>query len=85
MRSKRLELARNRMSDWMRAETNKVPSQTYLVWSSPESDASNLGYLFSDFHIETFLCVQALIVESERPNLYMHITHGPDGSASLGQ
>lgn len=45
------------MSDRIRAEPNKVASQMYLIWSSPESDASNLGYLFGNFHIETFLCV----------------------------
>ncbi len=55
MRSKRLELAGNSMSDWARTEINTNSREMYLVWSSLESDASDLGYLFGNFHIESFL------------------------------
>jgi hypothetical protein len=40
----------------------------YLIWSSLESDASDLGYLFGNFHIESFPCVEALEPESDMTN-----------------
>jgi hypothetical protein len=40
----------------------------YLIWSSLESDASDLGYLFGNSHIESFPCVEALEPESDMTN-----------------
>ena len=57
MRGKRLELVTTSMRE---LNQHKIAGQIYLVWSSLESDASNLGYLCGNFHIEPFLCVQAL-------------------------
>jgi hypothetical protein len=63
----------------------KVAGRQYLVWSSLEGDASKLGYLFCDFHIEPFLCVQALQVDQKRSILHICVTHSTDCGASLGQ
>ena len=54
MRSKRFELTNNNINN---DRTSVRRALVYLIWSSLESDARNLRYLFSNFHIESFFCV----------------------------
>jgi hypothetical protein len=54
VRSKRFELTNNNINN---DQTSVRRALVYLIWSSLESDARNLRYLFSNFHIKSFFGV----------------------------